>query len=189
MQKSLEILVSRVALAAALSMGCAAEQVSVGELDVDVVQPSSSLLTLSGIRGEQSSRCVDRNSGQDNPGVQINLWDCDANNVNQPWILTSDGQLQAKVKPSQCLTANGPSQQGTAVVTAACDGSAAQKWTLTDTAGGFGTITLSSASNMCLDAWAQSTDNGTSIVIGTCNGGGNQSWALDGVATGGERQM
>jgi len=174
---------SGVALATAFSFGCAAEQTSVGELDVGAAQHSSSLLTISGIRGKQSSRCVDRNYGQDNQDVPASLMDCDANSVNQPWILSSDGQLQAKLNPSRCLTADGPFQQGTPVTTAACDGRAAQEWTLANTAGGFGTITLSSASNLCLDALAQGTGNGTSIVIGTCNGGENQSWALDGIST------
>ena len=173
----------KVALVTALCFGCSAAPSTDGEVAVSVVQTLSSPLTISGIRGQQSNRCVDRNYGQDNANVQAHLWDCDANNVNQPWILTTDGQLQAKVKPSQCLTANGAFQQGTPVITAACNGGAAQKWTLANTTGGFGTITLSSASNLCLDAWAQGTGNGTPIVIGTCNGGGNQSWALNGVST------
>ena len=175
-------LLSHVALATAFLFGCGAAPSADDEVADGVAQSLSSPLTISGIRGQQSSRCVDRNYGQDNTGVQSHLWDCDPNNINQPWILTTDGQLQAKSKPSQCLTVNGPFQQGTVVVTAACNGSAAQKWTVANAAGGFGTITLASATDMCLDAYAQGTANGTKIVIGTCNGGGNQSWALDGVS-------
>src|SRR5258706_1922847 len=133
---------SHVALATVFLFGCGAAPSPDDEVAAGVTQSLSSPLTISGIRGKQSSRCVDRDYGQDNAGVQAHLWDCDANNVNQPWILTTDGQLQVKSKPSQCLTVSGPFQQGTAVVTAACNGGAAQKWTVADTAGGVGTITF-----------------------------------------------
>ncbi|MFC5821029.1 glycosyl hydrolase family 95 catalytic domain-containing protein [Nonomuraea harbinensis] len=69
--------------------------------------------------------------------------------------------------------AGGTPAPGTAVQTAACDGSAGQDWTY-DPA----TAALTSRSGLCLDAFGGSSADGTALIGWPCSGSANQRWTL-----------
>jgi hypothetical protein len=58
------------------------------------------------------------------------------------------------------------------VVTAACDGSANQRWT--GNTGG----TITGVSGLCLDVNGAITADGTKVVLWTCHGGAGQQWTF-----------
>ena len=60
---------------------------------------------------------------------------------------------------------------GTAIVVAACDGTAAQRWTVTST----GALKYA-ATSMCLVSPANSTTTGVDLVLGACDGTTAQAW-------------
>ena len=67
----------------------------------------------------------------------------------------------------KCLAANG-SANGTPVVIADCDNTAAQNWTSDGT--------TAQLNGKCLDVTGKATADGTKVELWTCNGGTNQQW-------------
>lgn len=75
----------------------------------------------------------------------------------------------------KCLDVNGAnSADGTPVQIWDCNGTNAQRWTLTD-----GTL---QALGKCLDIVGGSSANGAATQLFTCNGGGQQKWTVNGAA-------
>lgn len=72
----------------------------------------------------------------------------------------------------KCLDASGTGN-GSKVVLSGCDGSAAQKWTVSGSE-------IRSAGGRCLDVTANNAANGTAIVLWDCHGRANQKWTVQG---------
>jgi hypothetical protein len=69
-----------------------------------------------------------------------------------------------------CLAVQGSGGNGDPVVTAPCDGGAAQRWTRT--AGG----EFRGLNGRCLDVPGGRTENLTPLIFWDCHGGDNQRW-------------
>lgn len=109
----------------------------------------------------RSQRCLDARS------AVARLYDC-RDEARQSWTVTTAGELRL-VDGSRCLTA-GSGTSGSTARTAACDGSAAQRFRSTAD----GPITASSG--LCLDGG--SGGNGVTVTIRTCAGGAAQRWTV-----------
>src|SRR6266481_4034300 len=76
----------------------------------------------------------------------------------------------------KCVDVSGANTaNGTTVQLWDCNGTGAQRWTVTST----NDIT-NPQSNKCLDATGSSTANGTRLQIWTCTGAANQKWTAPG---------
>jgi hypothetical protein len=64
---------------------------------------------------------------------------------------------------------------GTPIQLYDCNGTAAQKWTVTAAHD-----IVNPAANKCLDATGNSSANGTRLQIWTCGGTANQKWTVTG---------
>ncbi len=82
--------------------------------------------------------------------------------------LTTTGAVTSGIA-GKCLAAAGNgTANGTPVVIDTCDGSTAQRWTVTG-----GTLQIN---GRCLDVTGKGTANGVLVELWTCNGGTNQQW-------------
>ena len=95
--------------------------------------------------------------------------------ANQRWKLEPIAQLPYHLvakHSGKCMdVTSGSAANGAKVQLWDCNGTGAQKWTLT----GAGDI-VNPQSNKCLDATGVSSANGTRLQIWSCTGGANQKW-------------
>ncbi|GAA1040732.1 PQQ-dependent sugar dehydrogenase [Virgisporangium ochraceum] len=109
----------------------------------------------------RSQRCLDARS------TTARLYDC-TGEARQSWTVSTAGEIRL-ADGSRCLTA-GSGTAGTQVRTAACDGSAAQRFRIAAT----GTITA--PSGLCLDGGTGY--NGATVTVRTCAGTAAQRWSV-----------
>ncbi|MFF6955652.1 ricin-type beta-trefoil lectin domain protein [Streptomyces sp. NPDC008317] len=89
--------------------------------------------------------------------------------------VTTAGAITSGI-PGKCVDiANSGTANGTAVQLYTCNGTAAQKWTVTPGAGG-----AVRALGGCLDITGAATANGALVELWDCDGGANQAWTLPG---------
>jgi glucose/arabinose dehydrogenase len=109
----------------------------------------------------RSQRCLDARS------TVARLYDC-TGDARQTWTVSSTGELRL-VDGTRCL-ATGSGTPGSTVQTAACNGSASQRFRVrTD-----GSVTASSG--LCLDGGA--AYNGITVTLRTCAGTAAQRWTV-----------
>jgi hypothetical protein len=115
-----------------------------------------------------SGRCIDIKGASSSPpnGAALQIWDC-SGAAWQKWSFTG-GAIRSVGK---CMTLNGSSSNGTAVVARSCNGGSSQAFRLTSA----GDIVHSGTSE-CLDVKDQGTGNGTTLQVWKCSGTSNQKW-------------
>ncbi len=135
--------------------------------DVSRVEVTSALI-------DHAGRCLDINTSTN--GAQV--FDCHAG-PNQSWARQLNGEI--RLDNGLCLEANSseihtwpnlPAGQTrrASVRVATCNGSAHQKWSVTDA----GQIRM--FSNMCLDIVGGTSNNGVAVQLYPCTGNQNQRW-------------
>ncbi|XVV16053.1 ricin-type beta-trefoil lectin domain protein [Actinoplanes sp. CA-131856] len=122
--------------------------------NLPAVTPTGPTGRISGYNG----KCVEAAS-------QVQLNTCGS----QLWTAASDSTLRTAGK---CLSANGTAD-GTKTQAVTCDGSSAQKWTVSTN----GTV-VSGLSGKCLDATGPSSANGTALQVWACAASDNQIWSV-----------
>jgi non-reducing end alpha-L-arabinofuranosidase len=140
--------------------------VSVGYAGSTGTSPTAATITGPG------GKCVDV-LGDDTggAGAPVNLWDCQANAVDQHWTHNADRSLSTL---GRCLDINGNgTANGTQVELWDCNGVGGQKWV--QQADG---SLRNPQSGRCLDSPGGATGNGTRLQIWDCNGTAAQKFAL-----------
>ena len=56
------------------------------------------------LKSHKSGKCIDT-TGRHNNGQEVHQWDCDINNPNQQWVMTSRGQIKHR-HSNKCLDSN-----------------------------------------------------------------------------------
>lgn len=145
-----------------------------------------------------SGKCLDMTAGNTANGVQLQQWGCSqGQNPNQLWNLGSNrsegtpAQSLASgpytIKPSSTAAAcmdisGGSSNNGSTVQSWACNGTAAQTWSLAPVQIASGTVyqVVSSISGSCLDVSGVSLADGALLHEWQCLGAGqtNQLWQM-----------
>jgi hypothetical protein len=142
--------------------------VSVGYAGSTGTSPTASPITGPG------GKCVDV-AGDDSGGdlTAVQLWDCQANAVDQHWTHNADNSLSTL---GRCLDINGNgTANGTQVELWDCNGVGGQKWV--QQADG---SLRNPQSGRCLDDPSGVTTNGTRLQIFDCNGAAAQKFSVTG---------
>ncbi|WTN43534.1 ricin-type beta-trefoil lectin domain protein [Streptomyces sp. NBC_00631] len=113
-----------------------------------------------------SGKCLDNAGGTTVDGSAIQLYRCN-NSAAQQWKPTGD-TLRVMGK---CAGANGTAN-GTKILLATCDGSAAQKFTVRASDQSL----YNPASGKCVDVPGANDADGTDLQLYTCNGTAGQRW-------------
>ncbi|MFB7504399.1 MULTISPECIES: RICIN domain-containing protein [Streptomyces] len=122
------------------------------------------------IVGIGSNRCIDIPNGNVSSGAQLQIWDCSGAGW-QKWSFPSDGTIRSE---GACMQlAGGSTDDGTAIVMAQCDGTAAQRFTLNSS-----NDLVSLDANKCVDVTDKATDDGSLLQLWDCAGTKNQKWAM-----------
>ncbi|WP_328373065.1 ricin-type beta-trefoil lectin domain protein [Micromonospora zamorensis] len=119
------------------------------------------------IVGHGSGKCIDVTDGAYLSRPRLQIWTCDGGGPNQAWTIYDDGTIRAF---KRCMTLTGGAGNGSAIVLEACNGSAAQRFTLNKAhdlvAGG-----------RCVDVIDHGTGDGTKLHLWDCAGTDNQKWS------------
>ncbi|MHB8629242.1 MAG: arabinofuranosidase catalytic domain-containing protein [Aggregatilineales bacterium] len=130
------------------------------------------------IVGQQSSKCVDVQQPNTQPGANVDLWTCNGF-AWQNWTFNDlhNGYFTVVSQNSGlCLDVTSASKSaGANVEQWTCNGQANQNWSWT--ANGSFHKMVNQNSGMCLDVVGQGTTDGTNIDQWTCNGQANQNWS------------
>jgi hypothetical protein len=131
--------------------------------------------TITGIAG----LCVDAYGGGATGGNVIGTWTCHGGS-NQRWTYTAGGRIQSA--GGLCVTAPGLG----GVTTQPCDGSAAQRWTVSRAtfapapapAARYTAAVRNAVAGLCFDIHQALQAPGARAVLWSCNGGPNQQLSL-----------
>ncbi|WP_273543945.1 protein kinase domain-containing protein [Micromonospora fiedleri] len=139
------------------------------------VTPSSARPRTSGERivSVASGRCLDVGDPDSAATLHVRIMDCaDSRDRSQRWSVRTDGSMRMG---SRCLdVANASTADGAVIQLTACNGGAAQRFTLN------GDRQLVNAlSGKCLDVTDWGTENGTPVQQWTCNNtASHQRWSI-----------
>jgi hypothetical protein len=160
--------------------GTAAQQFAVesdGSGDVTFMNPNS-------------GKCLDVQSSGTANYTKVQLWDCNGTSA-QKWHPVNGGltvggsyTFHTLVNPSSCLDVygDGPANY-TQIEEYACNGSAAQAFTVVDAGGGRVSL-LHASSGRCVDIYAAGTSDGTKVELYDCNGTAAQQFVVETDASG-----
>jgi Ricin-type beta-trefoil lectin domain/Fibronectin type III domain len=137
-----------------------------GPASVPVSFTSNSVFALV---NNNSGRCLDDPGGQ--TGIQLQIWDCSANNPNQTITQMVSGELRIL---GQCLASNMNSNaNGTALILWPCNGQTGQLWTINAN----GTIT-NPTSGRAFSIPSVGTANGSPVNLWSPIGNLDQYWTV-----------
>jgi hypothetical protein len=129
------------------------------------------------LKEKTSGRCIDVAYVNRKPGGDVILYDCVATAPDEKWsvqkvgtpgdIRIFDGTLCLAVKD---MPGNGERR----LTTAACDGTAAQRWTVTSA----GQL-QHAATEKCVVPLNDGRENQTPLVLQTCDGASSQRWSAE----------
>ncbi|MFD3328695.1 ricin-type beta-trefoil lectin domain protein [Streptomyces sp. NPDC058701] len=152
-----------------------------GRVSNIAVYSHSSVPTAEGtklISAVSSAKCADNNTGSNQDGNRIQIWDCNdtAGGAAQKFDVTATGEIRIAGK---CLDIGGGSTaQGAQVILFGCaPGASNQQWLPTAGSGFF-----NPASGRCLDLPYGRLDNGTQLQIWDCNTANSQKWLAPGMS-------
>jgi hypothetical protein len=138
--------------------------------NLSVTQVGSATPTGHIVAGDDSSECVDDNTGSSTPGTAVQMWDCNTNAASQSWTMESNGTVGIN---GECLDVTGASTANGALIEEwTCNGGGNQQWLAVNG------MLVNPVSGKCLDDPGFNTAEGTQLDLWTCNGGSNQQWSV-----------
>ena len=141
-------------------------------------QPIPSSVTVPGIRGQHSNKCVDNYNFDTTLGALVRLYTC-SGNAAQEFEFNYRGTSYYEIRnrnTGTCLAnLNSSTASNADVGLYTCNGSTAQRWEFQDRGNGWFSL-RNVAGNMCLDNYNWDTANGARVSLYPCNGLGAQLW-------------
>jgi peptidyl-Lys metalloendopeptidase len=120
------------------------------------------------------NNCLDVSGGGMANGTKVQMWQCQAGNTNQQWIL-QNGNIVWAAHTNKCLdVSGGGTTNGTQVLIWDCQtGNQNQRWSINPDFAG----KVVWDGGKCLDVNGGGTTNGTKVQVWDCmSGNGNQNW-------------
>jgi hypothetical protein len=122
------------------------------------------------------NNCLDVSGGGTANGTKVQMWQCQAGNTNQQWIL-QNGNIVWATHTNKCLdVSGGGTANGTQVLIWDCQtGNQNQRWSINP--GFAGKVVW--VGGKCLDVNGGGTTNGTKVQVWDCmSGNKNQNWII-----------
>jgi hypothetical protein len=133
-----------------------------------VTAPSLAEAQTGKIKTQQAgNRCMVVKDGSTAAGAPMILWDCNGTG-NELFTASPVGEFRL-YGGALCLGISGSGNAGDALVTAQCNGSAAQRWV-------WDNGVVRGINGRCIDAAGGGTGNGTRVLLWDCQGAMNQKW-------------
>jgi Glycosyl hydrolase family 59/Ricin-type beta-trefoil lectin domain/Concanavalin A-like lectin/glucanases superfamily len=121
------------------------------------------------VAGDNTSDCVDDNTGSSTNGTKVQMWGCNGG-ASQNWTIESNGTIGIN---GNCMDITGAgTANGTLVEEWTCNGGGNQQWLPVNG------MLVNPVSGKCLDDPGFNTTPGTQLDIWTCDGGTNQQWSI-----------
>ena len=121
------------------------------------------------VAGDNTSDCVDDNTGSSTNGTKVQMWGCNGG-ASQNWTIESNGAIGIN---GNCMDVTGAgTANGTLVEEWTCNGAGNQQWLPVNG------MLVNPVSGKCLDDPGFNTTPGTQLDIWTCDGGANQQWSI-----------
>ena len=121
------------------------------------------------VAGDNTSDCVDDNTGSSANGTKVQMWGCNGG-ASQNWTIESNGAIGIN---GNCMDITGAGTANGALVEEwTCNGGGNQQWLPVNG------MLVNPVSGKCLDDPGFNTTPGTQLDIWTCDGGANQQWSI-----------
>jgi hypothetical protein len=121
------------------------------------------------VAGDNTSDCVDDNTGSSANGTKVQMWGCNGG-ASQNWTIESNGAIGIN---GNCMDITGAGTANGALVEEwTCNGGGNQQWLPVNG------MLVNPVSGKCLDDPGFNTTPGTQLDIWTCDGGTNQQWSI-----------